>query len=65
MGEKNNWLVPVSLDHPLHYVMFNSVCLCVEIVSLSGGDYVADSEDEASKNFKGRVRMHQIIKINA
>ncbi|XP_043953162.1 TERF1-interacting nuclear factor 2 [Gambusia affinis] len=33
-----------------------------EIVSLSGGDYVADSEDEASKNFKGRLFMKRYYK---
>uniref|UniRef100_M3ZHF5 TERF1 (TRF1)-interacting nuclear factor 2 n=1 Tax=Xiphophorus maculatus TaxID=8083 RepID=M3ZHF5_XIPMA len=60
--KSSTWKQTISLDHPLHYVMFNSVCLCVEIVSLSGGDYVADSEDEASKNFKGRLFMKRYYK---
>ncbi|XP_008426219.1 TERF1-interacting nuclear factor 2 isoform X3 [Poecilia reticulata] len=33
-----------------------------ETVSLSGDDYVADSEDEASKNFKGRLFMKRYYK---
>ncbi|XP_014844351.1 PREDICTED: uncharacterized protein LOC106918832 [Poecilia mexicana] len=33
-----------------------------ETVSVSGDDYVADSEDEASKNFKGRLFMKRYYK---
>lgn len=42
---------------------FNLLFLLLETMAVTADDYVADSEDEASKNFKGRVCMLQTLLV--